>query len=268
MKNTLLTALTILTVNQFSLTLSADQTTTNPHHNSSSSKTDSIKNSVSDTAITIEIKKKLLADNRINIFNIRVITTNGKVNLIGTVANEEEKQIAISIAKSTKGIAELEADLDIVDESLIKRFSNDSIITSKIKLAFLDDQEISSSNISVKTINGNVTLKGKAPDEKTKKKLIDIARNTHGVKQVNENLKIDKSSFIQNVASDSTITTAIKLKYLEDSILNPLDIHVKTINNEVTLSGTDITEEEKERAIMIARLTVGVKKVISELKVK
>lgn len=268
MKNTLLTTLTIAALSYSSLTSATVLTTADDHYNSSDSESNSLKNFISDTATTITIKKKLLADDRINSLNIRVITTNAKVTLIGTVPNEEAKQIAISIAKSTKGVVELEADLDITSESLMKKASSDSIITSKIKLSYLDDPDINSSNISVRTINGHVSLKGIASNEDTKKKLIDIAKNTYGVKQVDADIKIDKSSFVKNIASDSAITSAIKLNYLEDSVLSVLDIHVKTINKEVTLSGAVLTEEEKERAIAIAKLTHGVKKVNSELKLK
>lgn len=78
----------------------------------------------------------------------------------------------------------------------------------------------------------------------------------------NDNNSISKN--ISNTISDSSITTAIKTKYMADDLIKSLDIHVETKEGKVTLNtskGKAVTQDVKERAISIAKSTNGVKEV-------
>jgi hyperosmotically inducible protein len=266
MKNKFLNILTLTAIScSFSPLLADDSFPENTHKlvNESSS----LENLVSDSVITTSIKRKFLADNIISSFDIKVVTINGKVTLTGIVPSNEAKERAIHVAKSTKGVLEVLPNLEINDSSLVVRISNDSIITSKIKLDLLDSQDLNTLEIHVKTVNGNVTLTGTVPDENAKRHAILIAKSTRHVKEVDSSkLKIDKSSYIKNIAIDTAITSLIKLRFLQDDELSGFDIHVKTINKEVTLSGVVPSEYASKKAVDIARLTNGVEKVNSKLK--
>lgn len=233
-------------------------------HNSST-------NLIADSEITLSIKKQYFMDDRINGFNIRVVTEDGKVKLTGTVPSQETKDLLVSIAKRTTGVKRVESNIKVTDKSLIREATRDSIITNKIKITLLDDSEIYDSNISVKTTNGIVTLSGKVPSEKMRARAIHLAYDINNVKDVIAEIEVDPSlisSSLVNLPSDSAITMIIKLRYLEDEVLSTLTIQVKTINAEVILSGTVKTNEAKDRAISIAKLTNGVKKVTSQLVVQ
>jgi hyperosmotically inducible protein len=73
------------------------------------------------------------------------------------------------------------------------------------------------------------------------------------------------SSTIQNIIPDTTITAAIKSKYLTDGRISGLNIHVETINGKVTLTGVVPNDDIEEIAELIAKNTNGVKEVISKL---
>lgn len=77
---------------------------------------------------------------------------------------------------------------------------------------------------------------------------------------------IEKST-INNIVPDSTITTALKGKYLLDNHIKGLDIHIETTNGIVTLTGKVSNKTLVERAIEIARNTNGVKEVISNIEI-
>jgi len=270
MKNKFLTAFTIATISCVPLVSLANQSNhnTDVNYNNESNESSAIENIASDAAITISIKKKYAVDDRINSFNIRVHTINGKVTVTGTVPNKEVKNLVIAIAKDTKGVSDVITNLKITDESLIRQASSDATITAKIKLTYLDESDIKVTDIGIKTIHGVVTLTGKVPDERTKNIAISIAKETKGVKEVVSKIEVDKSiisSSMGNMASDSAITSIIKLRFFEDDILSGLDLHVKTINGEVTLSGKVMDNASKERAISIANNTNSVKKVVSNI---
>lgn len=64
-------------------------------------------------------------------------------------------------------------------------YTDDSIITSKIKSKYVADIHLKSYNISVSTYGGEVILTGKVPDEEMRQKAIHVAQTTEGVKSVN-----------------------------------------------------------------------------------
>ncbi len=57
---------------------------------------------------------------------------------------------------------------------------------------------------------------------------------------------------------DSTITTKIKANLVADRSVSAFDIKVETFRRVVNLSGFVNTEDQRERAIKIARETAGV----------
>ena len=70
------------------------------------------------------------------------------------------------------------------------------------------------------------------------------------------------------VVDDATITTKVKAKLLEDSILRGLAISVQTFEGNVTLIGAVENEKQKEQATVIAQSVSGVRKVNNLLTLK
>lgn len=61
---------------------------------------------------------------------------------------------------------------------------DDSLITTKVKSSFVADSAVSSLDISVETIKGVVNLTGLVNSEAERQRVVQIARETSGVKQV------------------------------------------------------------------------------------
>lgn len=64
----------------------------------------------SDSWITSKIKSKYVAESGLHSFNISVRTEKGVVYLSGVVRSPREKQTAITLAKSTKGVKHVDTD--------------------------------------------------------------------------------------------------------------------------------------------------------------
>lgn len=71
---------------------------------------DNAGDAVSDGWITTKVKSVLLVEDATPGMQIEVETKDGVVSLSGTVANEAEKEAAISKAKGVKGVREVAAD--------------------------------------------------------------------------------------------------------------------------------------------------------------
>ena len=70
------------------------------------------------------------------------------------------------------------------------------------------------------------------------------------------------------VMSDSWITTKVKTDLLADKQVHSADIHVKTVDGVVTLSGSTSSQADIDRAVQDANSVKGVKSVVNKLEVK
>lgn len=82
-------------------------------HHKSSSETATLKGYAGDTAITSEVKAKLLADDIVPSRNVKVETNAGAVHLTSTVASAAQAERAAEIAKAVSGVKSVRNDLSV-----------------------------------------------------------------------------------------------------------------------------------------------------------
>jgi hyperosmotically inducible protein len=70
------------------------------------------------------------------------------------------------------------------------------------------------------------------------------------------------------VVDDATITSKVKAKLLDESVLRGIAISVETFEGNVTLTGAVDTKTQKDRAEQVAKSVYGVKKVNNLLMLK
>jgi hyperosmotically inducible periplasmic protein len=70
------------------------------------------------------------------------------------------------------------------------------------------------------------------------------------------------------VVDDATITSEVKAKLLADSVTKGIAVSVETFEGQVTLTGAVDTENQRERAVQIAKSVKGVKKVNNLINLK
>lgn len=159
-----------------------------------------------------------------------------------------------------------------VDNSLNKvgDFMDDSTITARVKAALIDDKNIRSSDISVKTENKVVTLSGSVDGVGQKDLAVNAAKTVKGVTSVNDQLRVvaEPSASLKGYAGDTAITSQIKAKLLADDIVPSRKVTVETRGGTVHLSGTVDSRQQADRAADIAKAVSGVKNVENNLSVK
>ena len=159
-----------------------------------------------------------------------------------------------------------------VDSSLNKvgDFMDDSTITARVKAALIDDKNIRSSDISVKTENKVVTLSGSVDGSGQKDLAVNAAKTVKGVTSVNDQLRVvaEPSASLKGYAGDTAITSQVKAKLLADDIVPSRKVTVETRGGTVHLSGTVDSRQQADRAADIAKAVSGVKNVENNLSVK
>jgi hyperosmotically inducible periplasmic protein len=172
----------------------------------------------------------------------------------------------------------------------------DAGITTNVKSKMAADDTVKAHQINVDTRNGVVTLSGDVDSSVAKERAVQIARNTDGVRDVVDNISVTESAptgglydrdqvdrgtgsvgtndrqdgvigRTEGAVGDASITSAVKAKFLADSDISGLRINVDTANGVVTLTGTVKSRAEAERAVMVARNTEGVTRVVNNLRV-
>jgi hyperosmotically inducible periplasmic protein len=78
-----------------------------------SSRTETVKESVEDATITTKIKTDFAVDKQVSALNIHVDTDKGVVTLSGNAKTKEEADKAVSIAKNTKGVTSVKNDIKV-----------------------------------------------------------------------------------------------------------------------------------------------------------
>ncbi len=173
---------------------------------------------------------------------------------------------------SDKASSTAESTGSKIDSSMKQagNYMDDSAVTAKVKAALVDDSAIKSTDISVKTDAGVVTLSGFVTSQDQAEKAVTLAKSVEGVKSVSDKLHVrdSKTSSVGGYAGDAATTSEIKAKLLADDIVPSRKVKVETTDGVVQLSGAVENQAQSERAEGIAKAIDGVKSVKNDLTVK
>ena len=70
------------------------------------------------------------------------------------------------------------------------QYVDDSVITSKVKAAILDDPALKVAEINVETFKGTVQLSGFVSSQTAINRAVDVTRNVKGVRAVNDVMRL------------------------------------------------------------------------------
>ncbi len=221
-------------------------------------------------------------DRHLNPFGIDVEVKDGTATLTGSVESDLDRDLAGQLALGTEGVNAVDNQLIVnppgAGEQSKPRLSqqvDDVTLTAVIKSKLLWNSHTEGLDINVTTEQGMVTLKGNANSEAAKTLAGQLAANTDGVAEVDNQLKVSaadsSSSKVKQAASsagtvinDTWITSKVKSSFLYDNNLDGLDISVETEAGMVRLSGSVLSTEEKELAVETARNIRGVRGVVAD----
>lgn len=228
--------------------------------------------------ITTKIRAQYYANPEIRPWNIDV-TTNaaGVVTLSGAIDDAGDRQEAVRIARNTEGVTDVQDRLTTERRETAGVQEPDARITAKIQAQYFLDAEVKGRDIDVDTSNGVVTLRGSVDNEAERRQAVMMARNTEGVRDVNDQLTVtgttrptDSRTEVSRAADtidDAWITMKIQSKFFLDPDIKGSAVDVTTKGGIVTLQGNVTTAAEQKAAEQIAMETDGVRRVNNQLKV-
>jgi osmotically-inducible protein OsmY len=180
-----------------------------------------------DPGVTTAVKAKLAADDTVKAYRIDVDTQDKVVTLKGEVDTPGARTRAVELAKNTAGVRDVVDQLTVkagvtppgglddaaqakageaadktgaavatAGEKVSDAAGNavdataDAAVTAKVKTKFLADSSIAGLKIDVDTKDNVVTLSGTVASAAEKRRAVEVARATDGVKRVVDNLKV------------------------------------------------------------------------------
>ena len=223
----------------------------------------------------------------LNPFDIDVEVTDGAAVLRGTADSSVEKDLAGELARGVDGITAVDNRLEIKSgnsnerprNELLERVS-DANLTAKVKSQLLWNSNTQGLRIDVDTRGGVVTLRGEVASAAESELATQIARNTSGVRRVDNELRVnanqepvgrqaeDTALALKGEVGDAWITTKVKTSLLYNRGVDAAAIDVRTQGGIVTLSGEVRGNYEIERAEQIAAGIVGVREVRNQLQTR
>ena len=150
----------------------------------------SSKQAAIDILIKAKIEEAMFSNDYDKLFSkVRVIVYEGRVLLVGTVAEESIKKTANQISWNTKNVNEVANYITIGKNDLID-YVKDTRISLELRAKMLTDKKVSEVNFSVTTENRILYLVGVAQNNKELNKVIEHASNIAGVKKIVNLIKL------------------------------------------------------------------------------
>ncbi|MEO5371445.1 MAG: BON domain-containing protein [Magnetococcus sp. DMHC-1] len=242
-----------------------------------------------DNWVAIKIRNAYLQSDKVSAGNVNVSVYRGKVLLTGVAASEEEIAEAIRMAKETRGVAKVISELKVQFLSA-SEVAMDILISNKVKVKLLADRDVRGLDFHVETTKGIVYIMGLARTIGERDAAVKIASEVAGVNQVVSYVDIDAKAYPVNpeaqeavpmttpvvtkkrnasdVLEDNWVAMKIRGAYVRSDVVHVGNIDVSVYLGQVLLTGTAESEKEIAEAIRIAKNTLGVWEVVSELKVE
>jgi osmotically-inducible protein OsmY len=141
---------------------------------------------------------------------------------------------------------------------------SDSWLTAKTKVALYADERVKGGQVSVETVSGTVTLRGKVDSDEAKAAAAAVAQAVEGVKSVRNDLQVVPPGDRKAIdISDKDITRQVEGRLSKDAQFKKVD--VRTDGGAVILTGAVPSIGASARASELARGVPGARSVKNEL---
>lgn len=261
-----------------------------------------------DLRLEAQIERRYSGNEHLRSYGLDAQVVNSMAFIFGTVRTSAEAELAAEIARGTTGITLVDSRLRIDAQQGNQQTErsgsviNDAAVTARVKSRLLLNKNTAGLAINVTTKNKRVSLDGVVLSAIERDLAAEIARNTDGVRSVQNNLQVDTQAVYPaeqaadvakdtgkatgeafseagsvvvegakeggNFFSDRWITSKLKSRMLMTKGVPGLKINVDTKDGVVSLYGTVDKEEHRYNAGRLAELTKGVREVKNNIRVR
>jgi hyperosmotically inducible protein len=151
-----------------------------------------------DTALTGAVKTAFELNRTLKPLTIHVSTEDGVVTLRGEVPQDDAKAAAERVASSVPDVRQVVNHLQVKGgpaqsprpERTVSESIDDQALEVQVRLALSLNRDLKGSEIKVEAYKRGVTLSGEVNQGKQKTLAVDVARETPGVSDVTERIRV------------------------------------------------------------------------------
>jgi hyperosmotically inducible protein len=153
----------------------------------------SVGTEIDDSVVTAKVKSALLADPDIKSLDFKVETRKGEVQLSGFVDNQTQIDHATVVTRAVAGVRNIDNKMSLKGAATtVGNKVDDSIVTTRVKSALLNDANIKSFDIAVVTRKGEVQLSGFVDNRSQIDRAVEVASGVEGVRKVSDEMSVKK----------------------------------------------------------------------------
>jgi osmotically-inducible protein OsmY len=214
----------------------------------------------SDAQINQDVFDELVWDPAIQVADINIATSDGRVTLTGRVQNYGTKEEATEAAYRVSGVRYVDNELEVKPSEADIR--SDSEIADSIRNALLLDTRVPYQRINVEVTKGHVTLTGSVEYAYQRQAAVDDVLKIAGIRSVDNLITVTPPH-----ASAEEIQRGIARALARNAELSDDKIMVEVEGGHVTLSGKVAFRSEYTLAEQTAWKSPGVTSVTNNIKV-
>ena len=156
----------------------------------------------------------------------------------------------------------------VAEERSVGTVIDDATIKTQVMNAIFQKSEPMFTSTSTTVIDGVVLVTGEVPTPEDRVTISRLIWGVKGVKEVHNDVTIANGESSGSFASDSLITTKLKLQLLRDPEIFNINYSIDTVNGTVYLMGVAQNEAELQRVKNHAKEISGVRHIVSYVKMK
>jgi hyperosmotically inducible periplasmic protein len=202
--------------------------------------------------------------------DIKIESIDGAVTLTGIVADNFNKSLAEETVAGIPGVQRVDNRLEVKGEP--PTANSDAWLRDKVKATLMFHRSVSAVTTNVDVKDGIVTLRGDAVSEAQKDLTAEYAKDVEGVKGVNNEMIVTKTSkntrTVGETIDDVSIIAQVKMTLLSHRSTSALNTKVEAKRGVVTLYGKASNAAEKSLATKLASDINGVKGVKNRMTIE
>jgi osmotically-inducible protein OsmY len=224
-----------------------------------------------DDRIESSAKKSYVFKTYLQADDIEIQSMDGVVTLTGTVSEESHKSLAEGTVAALSGVKSVVNRLEIKGAS--PTANPDAWLTEKVRATLVFHRSVNAGNTNIYVKDGIVTLRGDAISQAQKDLTTEYAKDVEGVKDVNNEMIVSKTSTktkttVGEDIDDASITVQVKMSLLYHRSTSALNTKVETNNGIVTLYGKASNAAELNLATKLVNDVTGVKGVNNRMTIE
>jgi hyperosmotically inducible periplasmic protein len=229
-----------------------------------------VHSSTMDSRIELAAKQSHVFKTYLQDDDIKIQSGNGAVILTGIVSENFHKSLAQETVADIPGVVSVDNRLEV--KGAPPTANSDAWLREKVKVALLFHRSVSARTTEVFVKDGIVTLQGDAASLAQKELTTEYAKDVEGVKDVNNEMKVTKTSekgrTVGEKIDDASITAQVKMTLLYHRSTSVLNTTVTTKKGVVTLGGKASNAAEVSLAAKFANDVIGVKRVENRMTIE